>query len=1011
MKKLQSFAGVALLALTVGVVGCDDDAAVTPVAPPPPPPPPVVVTMSPASQTIGVGGTVVFAVSVSGGVAGEAASWTCASSDPSKATVTSTSAGCAATAVAAGGVTITAAVTKGAATVNTAAGLTIVEDMAERATLFIAEIMNRDDGDEVLSRWVNVKLSVELGHQMPTQLSVLVDGLVVDTLAFGGASMVAMVAAAPEGEEGERAAQQAAHTFVLSFNSAEYDAVTGEPTYMNGEHTISARLMVASSDEPIESGFHAREFGNDDGVHVAATAPSESKRASDGGVWYGGPGTTLEITAMMVSYSGSSVDAVTMQGFCGADAASKDEAPYAFAPDCGGKKKTTADAMPEFDASVAEAAVNLAILNHEDDIFPINLDYAGPTAPVFKVNPNGREGGWINAAVNLTGKTGSSSAAKNGWLTYYDKTDDSVEGVGGYIPQLRYSTSDPGSAAAAVAATPSTALPGETTSASKICFIVTAMDLLGNESALPKADEDCIAAGVGQELNEDESVKVAATGYSALLLKLKIALSELGEATDATKEAAEEGVADARKALADNGLLGGVDITPPTAEFTRTSLGTNPRTGEEARMIGAADEFKVAVDDTRSGINMDNALIAELEIRDADGTKCVREGKTTSSVSACGKAFDGVMYDAAAKVALTNILPLTDANTGYYTFTAQAQDRAGNLSEEIMNVALSDTDYPARVSVRASASSSKPLEYTLDINVNDDLSVRDYFSVMVLGNAVGAVGAGTTPLLFMLRDIEQIDAYNAPSLTTDRDIATTVNLPFLGLQESSGDLPVGIGTLLAYTRDQAEAAYAMGDDGARARDLTLHVVGDNGPTATSGDGFAADVGLSLVVGGRGTPAAPLDDDEDKITFTATAALSLTDNPNTAVDETSDNPFKRVLFFALHGGAATVNDVEVPAALHSHWRYIGAVAKSDADGVEYKLEMDAGELADIMDDDDGEDYSGQVIAIGIRNDVAAEAAVAGTGEELTGAQGEVKGSTGLVGKVATPTGDTVVNIGL
>ena len=39
MKKLLSFAGVALLALTIGVVGCDDDAAVTPVAPPPPPAP------------------------------------------------------------------------------------------------------------------------------------------------------------------------------------------------------------------------------------------------------------------------------------------------------------------------------------------------------------------------------------------------------------------------------------------------------------------------------------------------------------------------------------------------------------------------------------------------------------------------------------------------------------------------------------------------------------------------------------------------------------------------------------------------------------------------------------------------------------------------------------------------------------------------------------------------------------------------------------------------------------
>ena len=33
MKKLLRFAGVALLTLTIGVVGCDDEEAVTPVAP------------------------------------------------------------------------------------------------------------------------------------------------------------------------------------------------------------------------------------------------------------------------------------------------------------------------------------------------------------------------------------------------------------------------------------------------------------------------------------------------------------------------------------------------------------------------------------------------------------------------------------------------------------------------------------------------------------------------------------------------------------------------------------------------------------------------------------------------------------------------------------------------------------------------------------------------------------------------------------------------------------------
>ena len=130
--------------------------------------------------------------------------------------------------------------------------------------------MDSDEEDEALSRRVNVTLSVELGDQMLTKLSVLVDGVVADTLPFGGTSAVA----APQ----DGPAQQAVHPFVLSFNSAEYDAVTGEPTYMNGERTISAELMVAGSDEPIRSGFHAREFDNDDGVHVAVSGLGDKAR-------------------------------------------------------------------------------------------------------------------------------------------------------------------------------------------------------------------------------------------------------------------------------------------------------------------------------------------------------------------------------------------------------------------------------------------------------------------------------------------------------------------------------------------------------------------------------------------------------------------------------------------------------------------------------------------------------------------------------------------------------------
>ena len=64
-----------------------------------------------------------FAIGTSGG-SGDA-SWICTSSDAAVATVETTDTGCRATAVAAGGVTITATVTKGSESTHVAANLTV----------------------------------------------------------------------------------------------------------------------------------------------------------------------------------------------------------------------------------------------------------------------------------------------------------------------------------------------------------------------------------------------------------------------------------------------------------------------------------------------------------------------------------------------------------------------------------------------------------------------------------------------------------------------------------------------------------------------------------------------------------------------------------------------------------------------------------------------------------------------------------------------------------------------
>ena len=218
------------------------------------PPPPLVATMSPDAQTIGVGGTVVFAVSVSGGAAGEAASWTCASSDPSKATVSTTPAGCQATALAAGGVTITAAVTKGGETVNTGARLTILEDMAEPAFVALASITDETPNDNTLSGRVSVRVNVERGDQFLERLSLLVDEDEVACLSFGGG----ICSSRRDGHllhrrlMPQQTAQAGVHLFTLTFDSSGY----------NGYHTISVQLYTRGADEALSSGVHSVEFAN-----------------------------------------------------------------------------------------------------------------------------------------------------------------------------------------------------------------------------------------------------------------------------------------------------------------------------------------------------------------------------------------------------------------------------------------------------------------------------------------------------------------------------------------------------------------------------------------------------------------------------------------------------------------------------------------------------------------------------------------------------------------------------
>ena len=837
MTKLLRFAGVALLALTIGVFGCGDDddpvaptVTVTVPTPPTPPPPPLAATMSPDAQTIGVGGTVVFAVSVSGGVAGEAASWTCASSDPSKATVSVIPVGCQATAVAVGGTSITAVVTKGGETTNAGAGLTITEDMVESAFMALASIEDSDDDAEVLSGKVSVTLNVERGDETLMQLSVLVDGVVAATLPFGDMSAVA----APQDEPAQ---QQAVHAFVLSFNSAEYHAVTGEPTYMNGERTISAELMVAGKDEPYRSGAHAREFDNDDGYVVTADLGDNSVIGDDGRQWYGGPDNgTIDITALSVSYSGGSVTSVSAN-FCGEDATDSDGADgYTFEFECEDRESNT-DGAVAGDMLTLSSPGEAGVILNDDHPFPAFVDFVGPTgSPIIVANPNGREMGWINSAVSLSAER--KKATDDAWLV---KGEEGEGGIGGYNMGVRVGKDLKAALAAAVASS----APAESRTASSYCAIASATDDLGNESDLPEDDATCRAAPAGGDalVNHDmDEMTPDVYGY------------------DATPD-----IDDAVDDLSEQTLGFGVDTTVPAIDDIDGDM--RYTAAPSAFSFDAFDDEGVA-----SGDNLHSVpLMVRTQKRDASGSECL----TIPDDGTVPSGADDRDCDVTTDLAENGTVTFDSPTAAYYTLWASARDQAGNRSAEVSHTFVFDDD-PAEATAPAVPGIIDAGEaFQMAASLNDNLSIRDYYvttDYAINGTAI-ELGVGLP---------QGVDDFDAASLThRNHNILVSLPQPYEGLQDSPADMTAtAIAGVTLAVRDQTQANY-----GAAGGVPTTFAVDD--PDGIDDDGFTvvfSDIDAVCVAEDEDDCAMENQESETTLEVVATAAATGSfNNPFDGVD--------------------------------------------------------------------------------------------------------------------------------
>ena len=846
--KLHRSALVAGL-LALGVAACGDE--VTVVEPTPPPPPPLAATMAPGAAVVAVGNSSVFAVNTTGGAAGSAASWTCASSNTGIASVATTAVGCQATGVAIGGATITATVTKGTETTNVGSQITVTDDASAVVTV---NSINQA-GSPAMSPFggqLDVIINVERGDQILEGLTLMVDG---EAVAF---QMFAATAPPPDDD----AAEQAVQTITLSFMTDLYDADTGEVAHLNGDHLISANLTVAGGTTSIASNSIPAEFENANGIHVSAvTLPTNSAMDGDGLIWYGGPGSgTTDYTALVIMYDGGDVDSVTSV-FCGATTTDV-EAPFAFEVDCEDEAyaSVVAGDTPTF-TSVTEGNAGPTSLLNEDHGFPIREDYVGPAVPEFAANPDGRMNGWINSDVELlveNDETDADPEHPDGWVI--EGAEDT--GVGGYTMWLRLDTTDPTDVDGALAATASVTpvLPDATTNNNDFCAVISATDDLGNESALPAEGAACTAP---------PSAAFSGTGTGATSLR------------------------------------GGVDIVAPEIQ-----LEDSPELEDEERVAVSplGNEFQVSVQDVGAVGNSGFTgapVLARMLIRDVDGLECSTDADDLPGEEddddICINNRDGLT---AALPFVTTSDVNAETAAAYYQFHALAQDAAGNQSAEVSRTVVRDSDV-ATITAPAVPGAITG-SFLASAFVNDDLSIRDYYWQVAFreGNAADIFPLGDPLTVRLDATATDVDEFDAATFTNTNYVVNTTIDTFLGLQSSgvgsagepdaytAGDNPLATTTLFA--RDQSQAPYST--SGAAVLRTTHPAAGialtSADPAWTFTAYAIATSTTPLCLGIADGSSTCTDSDDVSTTFTVTA---------TGTTATFPNPFSRVDFYAADAG--------------------------------------------------------------------------------------------------------------
>lgn len=850
------------------------------------------VTVAPAAVTMNPGGTQGFVANVQAD-AGVAQTVTWASSN--QAVVTITAAGVA-TAVAPGAATITATSTANPAVAG-AASVTVRTPTAPRVSIqkvTVAGNLNAPVNLAAAAGQIDVTIDVDPGDFIAQQVDLLVDGVVVGSQTF-----TAEQSAEFTNSHAMPDLANAVASTVISFNTAAFNVTTGEVLDINknGPHLLSARLTVTGgggAGTATPSSNLAITFANANTwiSNVEFTGTTASATGTNGwaaGLAYRRGGMTF--TIMPVIYNvGQSVVApgstLFFGGTCDASGNGQRSAsltgtgPFtAVLPQASSSSVPTLNSLSNYEFSPPSCLFGVpangevptlnAVDNNGNTIMNgaiatvatgYRIDNRAPGAPQFAGNPNGRQNGWINDAVGLTGS--NTSATDNDWIingTADQGIGGGSTGTGAYQRFLRMGDGTAGTVAAARAAEASDApaYPSPTATNISLCAIATARDQVGNESALPSSSTACSIPPVPS---------FTPTGTTHVRF--------------------------------------GFDSDEPTIAVHASSVANG------ARLNGATfgTEYVVTVADVGtvgvSGMLAGTPVRATVIRREADGINFTPTGATSdcvigtlaSSNTVCnlGTLLNTGAAGLGVALPLVNTLVAPQTIDGFYTFNGRAFDAAGNFTDLASAiVAVHDDTPPALTTALFNVPLNGPT-VVFNANASDNL---DLWFVRYLLTYAGGLAA---PILFP--DVI-INTFDAPTLMNSNISAgITVNGFMRQVENVTANGPLAVGGAFKPTNlggvviDQGNNPSAVANTAIPGASVTNGVSYTASAAtqltnswAVTAPGAATNVSANnTTLCGPVTPATPT-----SVTLTADAF---------GPTATYNAPFTRVDFYILFGGA-------------------------------------------------------------------------------------------------------------